>query len=301
MKRFVCLILLVATVLGCTGCGGPKEKTIYCMDTVMQLQVWGTEAVMAIERLEALLMDQEKQWSATDPESLLNTGAKNEALMTWALALSERTGGAYDPHLGAVTEAWGFYDKNYRVPTQKELKAALAEEKWDMGGIAKGNAGSLCVRILETFSVDRALLNLGGNIQTYGTKADGSPWIIGIQNPDGGDYICTVEITGTMAVVTSGDYQRYFEQDGKRYHHIFDPKTGMPVSNGLRSVTVICQDGATADALSTALFVMGLEEGTKLWQESTDFEAIFVTAGGVVYATEGLTIGGRCLVIDREN
>lgn len=302
MKRFLYIIIMCALLCQLAGCATQSRQTVFAMDTVMDLQVWGADAETAVAQITELLHTNEDLWSATDPDSLLNTTDKTEALMLRALEMSERTGGAFDPQLGAVMECWGFYSKEYRVPTESELADALARKKWDLGAVVKGNTGTLCADSLELLRVDRAILNLGGNIQTYGEKPGAEPWSIGIQNPDGGDYVGVVSVTGTASVVTSGDYQRYFEKDGVRYHHIIDPKTGMPARSGLRSVTVISRDGFTADALSTALFVMGLEDAAAFWQNSNDFEAVFITEDGKVYATEGANLSGcEFEVIRREN
>ncbi len=286
MKR---LIIFIMCILLLTGCGGAEETasaTVFAMDTVMNLETGGLNANRAVEEMTAEINNLNVLLSATDERSLIHNSGHHE-LFVKVEALSERTNGAFDPKLHAVMEAWGFPTKAYRIPTQGELEAALAEDAWDLGGIAKGYTADRCVDILDRLNVNRALLDLGGNVQTYGTKADGTPWRIGIDNPSGDGYLGVISVEGTKAVVTSGDYQRYFEENGIRYHHILDPETGASADSGLRSVTVICDSGTTADALSTALFVMGLEEGAKFWRSSDDFEAVFVTADGKIYATEG--------------
>lgn len=300
MKRLAALALLCLFLVGCSG-STQADKTFFAMDTVMQLQIWGEEADAAAEAVEALLRRLEAQWSATDMESTigklnrgLRIGLRPEELqlLDKVRQLSERTKGAFDPMLYDVMKAWGFYEDNFRVPTRQELQQALTEEHWDLGAVIKGHAGQLAAELLLESGIDRAILNLGGNIQTVGQKPDGSPWQIGIQNPNGGGQVGVLSVEGTASIVTSGDYQRYFEKDGVRYHHLIDPSTGYPARSGVSSVTVICRDGMTADALSTALYVMGLERGTELWRESDDFEAVFILNDGRIFATEGAKLSG---------
>lgn len=300
MKRLITLVLALSLLL--CGCGNSRlyEQTFYAMNTVMQFKIWGKDAENGYGRIITKLQDLERSWSATSGDSILwqlNNENKlfqlepgQAALLEKAEQLSIRTGGAFNPKMRLLSETWGFYNEQHRVPTREEIDAALADPQWDLGGALKGYAGQHCAELLSEVDIDRALLNLGGNVQTFGKKPDCSPWQIGIQNPDGGDYLGIISVYGTMAVVTSGDYQRYFEEDGVRYHHILDPKTGCPADSGLHSVTVICADGMTADALSTALFVMGLEEGADFWRESNDFEAVFLTTEGILYATEGVAL-----------
>lgn len=300
MKRILAMILALSLLL--CGCGAkPVEKTIFCMDTVMDLKLWGKDAYEASNKLSVELQGLEYRWSAHSEHSILaelnkgkelGFGPEFSEVFGRIEEIRQLTGGAFNPQMKSLSEAWGFYDEQHRIPAQEEIDAAMADPQWDLGGALKGYAGQYCAEILAELDIDRALLNLGGNVQTFGEKPDGSPWQVGIQNPDGGDYLGIVSVTGTMAVVTSGDYQRYFEKDGVRYHHILDPETGYPADSGLRSVTVICVDGLTADCLSTALFVMGLEKGSAFWRESDDFEAVFITADGAIYATEGANLSG---------
>ena len=299
MKRFVALFLVILLLAGCAAQEQPVVEYVFCMDTVMELRLWGGEAGEAAAEIKVLLYELEDTWSATDAGSVisaLNRGEniadpEQQALLDAVQALSRRTGGAFDPTLYAVTTAWGFPTDEFHVPDADTLAAALEEDLWDLGAAVKGYAGQKIAELLESYDVDRAMLNLGGNVQTYGEKADGSPWQVAIQDPSlAEDYLGIISVEGTASIITSGDYQRYFEEDGVRYHHILDPETGYPADSGLSSVTIICRDGLTADTLSTALFVMGLEEAVEFWRASDDFEAVFVTKEGKIYATAGANL-----------
>ncbi|NBF39721.1 MAG: FAD:protein FMN transferase, partial [Spirochaetes bacterium] len=159
----------------------------------------------------------------------------------------------------------------------------------DVGGIAKGYAAEEVARILREEGIEHALLDFGGNILAIGVKPDGSKWKIGIQNPrqNRGEFLGIVE-DEAMTVVTSGDYERYFEADGVRYHHIINSETGHPARTGLSSVTIVAGDSTEADTLSTAVYVMGVERGAELIESLDGIEAAFVTKERSVYMTSGM-------------
>ena len=306
---FVCLLT------GCAAKPRQQDRTVYAMDTVMSLRIYAPEKDRTLDSVETLIMELDRDLSATDPDSRLSklnvTGAASEKdlaeLVRRAAALSDRTGGALDVSLLPVSRLWGFPSKLYQVPAPADLEALRSRigmdkvsvsgdeillsdgAQLDLGAVAKGWAADRCRELLEENGVS-GILALGGNIQTVGKKPDGSAWRIGIQDPDDpAQNRLVLSLTGTHAVVTSGDYQRCFTEDGVTYCHILDPETLSPVQNSLRSVTVVADEGLLADGLSTALFVMGREAGLEFWRSSTDFEAVWIEADGTVTVTEGLS------------
>ena len=186
MRNLAYLILICLLLCGCAG-EASSERSVFAMDTVMTLRDWGTAAQNALDALQELITATEQRWSPSVETSVpnrLNAGAAvDEPLLARIEALRLRTGGALDPRLGALSELWGFRSGEYRVPSADEIVAAQAAPRWDFGAVIKGHTGDLAVELLKTMKVDRAMLNLGGNVQTYGSKPDGSAWMIGIQAP----------------------------------------------------------------------------------------------------------------------
>lgn len=312
MKRLVVLLTSLLLFSACAS-AAPGETLIYAMNTQMSLRLYGDDGAEA-QKLRALIASLDKKLSVTDEHSetsALNRSGESAdadvlALLHTAKDLSARTQGALDVTVYPLVRLWGFTTQDYRVPTKDEIAALLpnvgaehitltdgavrleAGTAVDFGALAKGYAADLCRAELETAGVS-GILSLGGNIQTVGSKPDGTPWSVGIQSPENAaDYLVKLSLEGSRAVVTSGDYQRYFEQGGRRYCHILDPGTGCPVQGTLRSVTVVAQSGLLADGLSTALYVLGQERGAALWRQSDDFEAVWIDRGGRVSVTEGL-------------
>ena len=160
----------------------------------------------------------------------------------------------------------------------------------DFGGIAKGYASERVMERYRECDITSGMVSLGGNVQVLGEKPDGSAWRVGIQDPEGtrGEQVAVLEVTD-CAVVTSGGYERYFEEDGNTYIHILDPVTGYPAERDLASVTVISEDGTLADALSTALYIMGFDDAVSYWRaHEGEFETVLITDQGTIFVTEGI-------------
>ncbi|MCR5702407.1 MAG: FAD:protein FMN transferase [Lachnospiraceae bacterium] len=327
MKRiYTCFLILV--LLLCGGCSYGKTQNenassscdIFAMDTYMTLTAYGKNSDRALEEAENRINELDKKLSTGSPDSeiaLLNKNGSGKLsddtlyLLDKSLEISKETNGAFLPTIYPLMEAWGFPTKDFKVPddsviencfslfdtdlineNKKEGTVSFKKQgmKLDFGGIAKGYTSNEVIEIFKKSGIENAIINLGGNVQTLGKKPDGSLWRVAIQSPNEGDeYLGILEISD-KAVITSGGYERYFEENGVTYHHIIDPKTGYPADNELVSVTIVCDDGLLADGLSTALFVMGLDEAIQFWQNHSEmFDVILMTKDNEIYVSDGIS------------
>ena len=327
MKRLIIipLLLMCAVLASCGNETEPVKTTIYAMDTAAVFTVYGNNAEAAIDaaeeeiyRLDALLS---RSNESGDVYPLNNSGAaevseETASVINTALNVCRETDGAFDITVTPLMDAWGFFGQNYRVPSEEEINGLLPCVDYnnvalngnavtlnngaaiDLGGIAKGYASEQAAQVLRDNGITSALISFSSAIQAVGAKPNGSAWTIGIANPQNPqDYIITLDIADTC-VATSGSYEQVFEENGKIYHHIIAPSTGYPTENGLASVSVIGGNPTRADALSTALFVMGLDSATEFWKNNGGFEAVFITDSGEIYYTSGLE--GNILTTDEQ-
>lgn len=296
-----------------------RDSTFFAMDTVMSFTVYGPQAEEALAETVDRVNSLEQLLSVTREDSqvyaLNHAGGKSIQadddlinILAAAQNLGYSTGGALDVTLYPVVRAWGFTTGEYQIPSDAVISSLLEKVDYqavsvregevslpegmevDCGAIAKGYAGEVCAGLLREKGVTSAILRLSGNIQTVGAKPDGSPWRIAIQNPNGNanDNVGILEVVD-QAAVTSGGYQRFFEEDGVRYWHIIDPATGAPARSGLTSVTIVADSGTLCDGLSTALFVMGREKGLDYWRSQRNFECILMDEEQNLWVTPGLT------------
>lgn len=327
MKKILVTLLSLSLVLillsGCADTAASMEKQqkqVFAMDTVMILTCYGERAAEALEAAEARLLaleadlDPEREGSSVyqvnhNAGFFVPVSEDCYAVCEAALSVKERSGGALEPALYELINAWGFITDDFRVPSQEEISGILAVAETceismnpdscsirvsegcqiAFGAVAKGYSAQEALEAMAEAGAANAIVSLGGNVQTLGnTKPDGSSWKVAVTDPeDTGDYLAMLTL-GEKAVVTSGGYQRYFEQDGVTYIHILDPETGYPADSGLTSVTIVCDEGVEADALSTAMFVLGEEKALDYWRTYGGFEMILVTEDRRVVVTPGL-------------
>lgn len=329
-------IILAAVLILFSSCSKKSSETYFeSMNTFMKVQAYGDRAEEANAAAQKYIGELEKIISVTKPESDIyklnhcetfpvEINAQTLDLIKLALKMSEISDGAFNPCLYPVSSTWGFTKKQYRIPSESEIKEKLALCNWtkvriegsdvymepgmqfDLGGIGKGFAGDEAAKKMQEFGVKSALLDLGGNIQLIGAKPDGSYWNVGIKNPLDKNSIAGVLKAKNCAVITSAGYERYFEgPDGHKYIHIFDGNTGCPVENNLLSTTAIAESGTYCDGLSTAMYVLGLEKSIELWRKQKDFDFIIITDDKKLYITKKIAknfqlnadSGFECIVV----
>ena len=328
-KRLAAACVAVLAALSLPACGERKtaELELFAMDTYMSFTAYGNRAEEALAEAGRTINELEQRLSRTregseiwtlNAQGCADISPDTAELIGQALAYAAQTGGAFDITVAPLVELWGITTDTPRVPAKAEIDALLplVGSKHltltrsdpaltvfdtavldpgcavDLGGIAKGYAADRVADILEKYGVSDAVASLGGNVYVRGTRPDGTPWRVAIQDPLQNGCAAMLTLSDTF-VVTSGGYQRFFaDPDGTIYQHILDPATGYPVQSDLLSVTVVCPDGARADAYSTALYVMGEATAASFWQscqaEVEPFEMVLITADHRIVCTSGL-------------
>ena len=314
LSALCALTLLTAAIPSSCASAEPRSASFRSMDTLMTMKVYGGDNDLC-DRLQTRIEALDATLDATDENSdiyQLNQNGKADVsadtadILARSLQLSKDLDPAFDVTVYPAVKAWGFTTGDYRIPGDDELQQLVEKiddtavqsnnttytlpegVMVDLGAVAKGYAADQCDTILKEGHAAAAVLNLGGTIYLYGKKPDGKRFSVGVADPDNpAGYFGYLSCEGGV-VATSGGYERYFEQDGKRYIHILDPKTAKPVENGIQSVTILSDDGTAADALSTALFVMGLDKATAYYRAHPDFDFIILTDTDDLYVTEGI-------------
>lgn len=324
-------LICAVAVCGCSSGADEYSfaRDYVAMDTVFSLKCGsiteisdeGADPEELFDRCEALTAEIETALSATevgsevysfnsDVNALFDADPIFTDVLSSAVEISAVTGGAYDPALGTLTSLWNVKGGG-PVPSEEQISIALAaagtdniemdgdtvrkknsKTKLDLGGIGKGYAAQRLAEYLFDSGVSYGIVSAGRTVGVFGDKPNGSPFKIGIANPFDTDGVVGYLYTEGGFVSVAGDYEQFFIEDGVRYHHIMDPATGRPSDSGLSSVAVMSQNGAAADALSTALMVMGYDAGIEFYRSGEiAFEAVFIGSDGKIMLTDGLEDG----------
>ena len=313
-KSIALLTAFVLSVFVFTGCETKEEKYITSQemffDTIISIKLYDTEDTSIIEGCNDIMKSYENMFSRTIETSDVSriNSAKGEPvkvsdetiyLIETAVMFSEMSNGAFDITTAPLSDLWNIKENPGIIPDDEKIKEALShvgyeniviedgnmvhledpEASIDLGALAKGYAGDKLKEYIKSKGVESGIIDLGGNIVTIGCKSDGSNFKVGIQKPfDKRNEILSTLSVKDKSVVSSGNYERYFEKDGKIYHHIFDPFTGYPVENNLTEVTIVSDSSLLGDCFSTTCFALGKDKGIKLIKDSDiDIEAYFVT------------------------
>lgn len=334
MKKIKIVLIALFIIALFTGCktetaSSPITDTQFKFNTVMTITLYGYNDQAIFKDIWAEFDKMEQTYSANLKDSdvtRFNESATTEPIsvspdivemVSKAIPFSDATHGKFDLTIEPVVKLWGISTENPTVPTQAALDEALkhvdytqvvpnlekntltkkdVNSRIDLGAIAKGYAADKIVTFLKEKGIEQAVLNLGGNIYVIGSKTETTPWSVGIQNPfEPSGELMGILRTTDRSVVTSGSYERFFEQDGKKYHHILDPDSGYPIENTLVSVSIISDKSIDGDILSTSAFSLGLDEGRALINSLEHTAAIFITKDKEIYYA-----GDRTLLSDFE-
>jgi thiamine biosynthesis lipoprotein len=324
-KKKILILLLILSFFSIllSACSNEQEipsakKSRFLMDTLVQMQAHGKNAEKAVEESMDRIKELENFMSKTletseiykinnNPGERIEISDDTKLVLEKSLYYAEITDGKFDPTIGVLVGLWGIGTEDANVPSDSEIENALKNigyqklyiynnqaevEKGvqlDLGGIAKGYAADEVKKIAEKHNVNSAFVNLGGNVLVIGNKVDGSKWRVGIQDPrQGRGSVMAIIEASDKTIVTSGNYERYFEEDGKVYHHILDPDTGYPADTNLLSVSIISENSFDADALSTSIYILGLEKGMEFIENMEETEVMFITNELEVYLSSGL-------------
>ncbi|MCB2340705.1 FAD:protein FMN transferase [Clostridium estertheticum] len=328
---FIVLILIFIT-------GNNKKSYIvrefYSLGTSNQLKAYGKKATKAIEESIIKVCEIDNKMSVfknASEISKINTNAGNKPqivsndtyyVIQKAIKYCRLSEGAFDITIRPIVALWGIGKEGQQIPSSNEIKEKLKivnykdivldkndrsiflknkKQEIDVGGIAKGYAADEVKNVMIKNGIKSALINLGGNILTLGTKVDGTPWSVGIQDPfkTRGEFALTISVIN-KSVVTSGNYERYFEVEGKRFHHIINPSTGDPSESDIVGATIISDNSIDGDGLSTGVYIMGVQKAIKLIEEIEGIDAILITKSKEIYVTSGIegkfTIAGHGFV-----
>lgn len=294
-------------------------STSFIMDTVIEQKLFGAQSQQAVEEIEQRLREYEQQFSMYVSDSQISNINQNAGkqytevsaecleLLERAIYFCEQSNGLFDVTIAPLTSLWDITGENPHVPAQSEIDAArqlvdyrdilidgnrvmLRREgqSLDLGAVAKGAACDIVREVAEEYDIQAGYVSIGGNLIVLGKTPDGQNYRFGVRDPQGdaSEYLGTLTLNG-MTMATTGAYERYFEEDGVRYHHVLDPRTGYPADSDLLSVSVISEDGLLADCLSTSLFIEGKDAVLAKMNES-DYQLIAVDTEGNVYYSSSL-------------
>lgn len=326
MKLFKIPALMTSMLILLTGCGEKtdnssfavkKQCDVFAMDTYMSLTAYGDNAENALDKASDRITELESLLSVNSENSdiwRINNSDGNPVeisddtaeIIRSAIEYGDKTG-TLDITIYPVLREWGFTTQEYKIPDDETLDRLLANVDYsairldsngisipedymiDLGSVAKGYTGDEVIAELRENGIESAIISLGGNVQALGLKPDGSQWNVAVKNPFIPDATMCIISVGEKAVITSGNYERFFTgEDGNNYWHIIDKSDGYPADNGLVSVTIIGDSGIMCDALSTALFIAGIEQAQEYWRKNSGFDMILVTDDDRILYTDGI-------------